>query len=424
MRLPAFLKDVATLAGGKGVATVISMLTMPIVSRLFHPDVYGVAALYISTLTILTTIGTFSFPQAIVLPKNDKKSSELFFLSLISLVICALIAWAILTIVWLASGSPYPVMGYWLWTLPIAMVFFGLQQATENWLTRGRKFKISAAGDIGQTATTVSVRILSGLQFGSALWPLITGYLLGLAARLFLYKKIYPSVITAVKGVTTNSLISTAREFRQFPFYNMPAALTFSINAQLPVLFIGFLFLASDVGHYAMVQGLLVTTTMMVGESVRRVYLHRISQQEFTASELRADYRKIILIMASVAIIPAAILIAYGEPLFAMLLGDEWADAGRYAAILAPWFYIQWLSMPASALVIRLKKQRFWLIFQQTILWCQLVAMIIGYTVVGTVSAVLLGYVISRIALLLFLILRAYSMIIEVKPIANKLDRI
>ncbi len=423
MKLPAFLKDVTTLASGKVIATAISMLAMPVVSRLFHPDVYGVAALYISILTILTTVGTLSFPQAIVLPKNDKESSELFFLSLISLVIFALVLWLALTIVWFTSGSPYPAMGYWLWTLPVVMVFFGLQQATENWLTRGRKFKISAAGDIGQTATTVSVRILSGLQFGSALWPLITGYLLGLAARLFLYKKIYPSVITALKGVTIYSLISTVREFRQFPFYNMPAALTFSLNAQLPVLIIGFLFTSSDVGHYAMVQGLLVTTTMMVGESVRRVYLHRVSQHEFTASELRADYRKIIVIMSCVAIIPAAILIIYGETLFSVLLGKEWADAGRYAAILTPWFYMQWLSMPASALVIRLKKQRFWLILQQTILWCQLVAMVIGYTVVGTVSAVLIGYVIARVCLLLFLILRAYSMILEVKPIANKLNR-
>lgn len=417
MKIPNFIKDVATLAGGKAAAMTISVLAMPVVSRLFHPDVYGVSALYISILSILATVGTLSFPQAIVLPEKDKIAAELFILSTISLVVWAVILWFVLLVVYILIGNPYPVMGVWLWTLPVAAVLLGLQQASENWLTRCRRFKISAAGDIGQTAITVGVRIVGGLQYGSHLWLLISSYLFALIGRLFIYVKIYPTVMSNMKGTSIDGLISTAREFRQFPLYNMPAALSFSLNAQLPLLVIGYLFKPEDVGHYAMVQGLLVTTTMMVGESVRRVYLHRVAHFKFNATQLRADYRRLLLIMGGMALLPAAILIVYGEPLFALLLGDEWADAGRYAAILTPWFYVQWLSMPAAALVIRLKKQRFWLFLQQVLLWCQLAGMIAGYMIGGTVTAVLSGYVIVRVGLLLFLIIRTHSIILEIDPL-------
>ena len=419
MKIPTFINDVATLTSGKVVAMTISMLVMPVISRLFHPDVYGVVALYVSITAILATIGTLSFPQAIILPEKDKSAAELFLLSVISLVIWAFILWFALLVVWMLIGNLYTDMGVWLWTLPLAAVLFGLQQASENWLTRCRRFKISVAGDISQTALTSSVRIVSGLQYGSHLWPLISGYLIGLLGRLLIYMRIYPPIITNLKGISIGKLASTAGEFRQFPFFNMPAALSFSLNAQLPVLLIGYFFTAEVIGHYAMVQGLLVTTTMMLGESVRRVYLHRVTQFKFTTMQLRADYSKMLMIMGGIAIVPAALLIVYGEPLFALLLGDEWADAGRYAALLTPWFYIQWLSMPAAALVIRLKKQRFWLTLQQALLWVQLAGMITGYIVIGTVAALLSGYVIARVSLLLFLIIKVHAMIPEANLSGN-----
>jgi len=414
MRLPNFIKDVATLAGGKALAFTISMLTMPVISRLFRPEVYGVSALYVSILAVLTTIGTSSFPQAIILPKKEKVAAELFLLSMLSLMLWATTLWLALAVVWFQLGNPYPAMGIWLWCLPVAAILLGLLQASENWLTRTRRFKVSAAGDFSQTALTSGSRIACGFYYGSHLWPLIGGYLLGLTGRLLIYTKIYPSVIINLKGVSLKNLRSTAREFKRFPRFNMPAALSFSLNAQLPVLVIGYLFTTRDTGHYAMVQGLLVTTTMMLGESVRRVYLHRVTQSVFTAEHLRADYRKMLLMMAALAVLPAAILMVYGEGLFTLLLGDEWADAGRYATVLTPWFVMQWLSMPAAALVIRLKKQRFWFWIQQALLWCQLAGMIAAYMKIGTVTSVLLGYVLARVSLLLFLILYVYIMIQEV----------
>jgi O-antigen/teichoic acid export membrane protein len=191
----------------------------------------------------------------------------------------------------------------------------------------------------------------------------------------------------------------------------MPASLVFALNAQLPVLAISYLFSPRDVGHYAMVQGLLVTTTMMAGESVRRVYLHRASQSGLTSAQLRRDYRRTLRLMAAVALPPVVLLMVFGEPLFAVALGREWADAGKYAAVLSPWFYFQWLSMPASALVVSLKRQRFWLYFQHAVLFGQLLGIIIGYLSGGGVIFVLAGYMVARSVSLLFLIVSVDSMI-------------
>lgn len=413
MKLPGFAKDVAILTGGKAVATTIRIATIPVISRLFEPDVYGAAALYVSLTTILATIGIFSFPQAVVLPEEDDKAVELIGLTCVSLVIVAIILWACMLGEHAMNFSLYPELDIWLWSLPIAMLLQGTVQAIENWLIRHRHFSHSAVGDITQSTVTSSTRIFSGFLFGSLLWPLIGSYLLGLIGRLVVYAKTITLLVARIRHVTLTGLLKTVREFRQFPIYNTPASLVFSLNTQLPVLVIGYLFSAREVGHYAMVYGLLFTTVMVMGAPVRQAYLHRAARGGLTARKLRTDYLRTTGVMGLIGIPFAVILILYSESLFPIVLGDEWAESGRYAAVLTVSFYLQWLAMPAAALVVRLRRQRFWFYFQQAVLYAQAIGMAGGYMVTDEVIAVLTGYVIARSLLLVFLLVRVDYMILQ-----------
>jgi O-antigen/teichoic acid export membrane protein len=67
---------------------------------------------------------------------------------------------------------------------------------------------------------------------------------------------------------------------------------------------------------------------------------------------------------------PLAVLWFFGEPLSAWLLGDRWAQAGRYLEIISPWLFMLLVSAPANPIFIVLRKQRLWLHLQlaQTVL--------------------------------------------------------
>jgi O-antigen/teichoic acid export membrane protein len=64
-----------------------------------------------------------------------------------------------------------------------------------------------------------------------------------------------------------------------------------------------------------------------------------------------------------VGVIPAVVLMLYGEPLFQIFFGGKWLTAGRLAAVVAPWFLAQSIVSPLSRLVFVLEGQRLKLIY-------------------------------------------------------------
>ena len=77
-----FLKNVSKLALGTGIAQLITILISPVLTRLFLPEQYGIFALYVSLITILSVFSTCRYEFAIVLPKSKRRAEELYFLSI------------------------------------------------------------------------------------------------------------------------------------------------------------------------------------------------------------------------------------------------------------------------------------------------------------------------------------------------------
>ena len=83
LRRSRFVGNVLTLASGTAVSQLITIVAIPLISRLFDPDEFGVAALFLSIVTLLSVVATLRFEKAIVLPKSDDTAVNLFMLSAI-----------------------------------------------------------------------------------------------------------------------------------------------------------------------------------------------------------------------------------------------------------------------------------------------------------------------------------------------------
>ena len=66
-----FLRNVAKLSSGKLLALAIAVVVTPIVSRLFSPSDYGVAALFIAASTIASSVLALAYERAAIFPKDD-----------------------------------------------------------------------------------------------------------------------------------------------------------------------------------------------------------------------------------------------------------------------------------------------------------------------------------------------------------------
>ena len=88
-RNTTFKADVLRLVSGTSLAQVISLLAAPILTRIYAPEAFGIAALFASITGILSVLACMRYELAIVLPDNDREAANLL---AVCLVITFLIA--------------------------------------------------------------------------------------------------------------------------------------------------------------------------------------------------------------------------------------------------------------------------------------------------------------------------------------------
>ena len=77
------LSQVSFVAGGAIIAQILNVFILPIVSRIYSPEDYGLVAVYSSVIAILSQLSGLCYHQAIPLPKQKRYADALVFLSLI-----------------------------------------------------------------------------------------------------------------------------------------------------------------------------------------------------------------------------------------------------------------------------------------------------------------------------------------------------
>jgi len=72
------------------------------------------------------------------------------------------------------------------------------------------------------------------------------------------------------------------------------------------------------------------------------------------------------------------ILMIIGEELFALVLGAQWATAGEYTRILAPWLLLVFIASPLSTIFSVLERQTVDFAFNLLILFSRVAVLYIG----------------------------------------------
>ena len=86
--------------GGVG-AQALNLLSLPIISRLYTPEVFATWAIVMATAGIFGSIACFRYELAIVIPKEEKEASSIFWWCVISAIGMGLIVALLAQIPWL-----------------------------------------------------------------------------------------------------------------------------------------------------------------------------------------------------------------------------------------------------------------------------------------------------------------------------------
>lgn len=383
-----YLSNLLKLTSSSVLAQLLLIISSPLLTRLYSPKDFGVFALFIGIIGILSTVTSLRYEQAIIIPKEDNKATQLVYLSLIINIFFSLFIFAIL---FLFSGEIFNLFNInnmlnYYWVIPLAIFFIGCFQVFNYWLIRSEEFGRIATIKIQQSIVIILIQLIFyKLGAISLILGHSIGQLLGVVKNSYMFFKNTTS--------SKNEIIKVAKEYKKFPIYSTWSALLNSTGAQLPVLIFAAYYSPVVAGLYMLTQRIIRGPLSIVGQAVTQIFISNLRNEE---NKLKRKLINVNVFLASIAIIPFAIIVVAGERLFSLFFGNEWAEAGTVAAILSPWMFMVFICSPISSLIEYKNKQKFFLKFQIVLFILRVISIVLGcFIFVNYINTLILFSVVS-----------------------------
>lgn len=376
-----FLRNIATVFSGTLVAQMIPVLVAPVLTRYFTPGDLGLYEVFVSLAAIVMTLITGRFEMAVILPEKDDDALALVAASLLTALAASLLltGGALLFRHDIAALLSLPDLAPWLPFLPmfsfVGSAFFTL----TYWFARKKRFGDLAARKIVQNSATAAVQVSGGAASLSGPFPLIggafTGYLAGTALFLF---RLFRSDGAALRSFSVSLMPANIRRYREFPLLTLPAQLINIVANQIPAVIFAAFFGPAAAGGYALTRRVLATPIQLVAESVSDVFRQRANADYLSRGTCRPIVLRTMLLLAALATPPFVLLMLFGPPLFALIFGEPWREAGLYAAILSPLFLSRFVAAPLSYVLLIAGRQGVNLAWQTLLLAATVSSFIVG----------------------------------------------
>lgn len=367
-----FYRNIITLMSGTVLSQVIPILLSPVLSRLYTPEEFGVFSMFTSIAAAVAVMATFRYELAIMLPEKEESAASILRLSFIitlSLTFCLVLLIALLHNqfpVWFHT----PELASFQYFIPLFLLFAGGTQALNYWLSRQKKFKLLAAGKIGQTGMAGALSILFGyLNFSSL--GLVFGAVAGQLTSLLIYAAGSVKKIAALRQyVTRQHITENFRKYQTFMLVNTPHALLNVFQDIIVIFLINYFFSKTILGWYAFGYRILKVPTGFVGAAIFQVYFQSASTLKNDRKKLQSLTKKIYVQLFAVGLPVFAVLAIFAPQIFSLIFGSQWEEAGRIAQLLSPWLFLNFIVSPVAAITIVLNRQQWaiWFAVVDTVL--------------------------------------------------------
>ena len=380
-RKTSFKGDVLRLVAGTGLAQLIGVLVAPILTRLYAPEVFGVAALFTSLTGILGVLACMRYELSIVLPDNDRGAANLLGVSL-----CFSTLIALLTVPIIVFAGPevlqwvrMPELTPYLWLVSVTVFIHGVFTALNYWNTRTKHFtRLSIArvtSSLASTSATLGAGFAGHATGGAMIAASVGGQVV---ATTVLGGQIWrDNGQFLVQSITWREMLGGLKRYKRFPIFDSWSALLNTTSVQMPVLILGVFFAPAIVGFYALGHRLLSLPMGLLGGAISQVFFQRASVAKTDGSiahVVESTFQQLLLIAA----FPFLLLIIIAPELFSMVFGAQWVTAGIYVQILAPWLFFVSISSPLSTLILVLENQGVGLLINIALVISRVASLIIG----------------------------------------------
>lgn len=336
LRKDRFLRRAALLSSGVAAGQLFYMLVLPLVTRLYTPDDFGLFSVLSTIAGILGAAITLRYELAVPVCTDDRAAADTVVLTM--LVTTTLVG-GLGILVWLLG----PVLAAWigmprlaplLWALLPLLLAWGCMMALSYWSIRQGRFRANALNK----ALHFLVQGLGQLGFGATVG--------GAAGLTFGYVAVYVARTTHFLGILSASdwrqlldarlgrIWRQARLYWRYAAFSTPSSVMQATVQFLPVVFVAMLYGPTLAGLFALAQRLLDVPVRLLSGATGEAYLGEIARLDPPAIYrlfVRTGLRFLVI-----GLIGMAPLLLAGPALFAVVFGEPWRLSGAIMQCLIP----------------------------------------------------------------------------------------
>lgn len=384
------------------------LLAMPVLTRLYTPEEFGAYSVFISVISIVGTVSSLKYDQAIMLPKSNNNALSLLTLSLLIIAAVCLLATIIIYIFSDLVTNYFNDYEYLVYLIPIGVLFVGIIQAFIAYSSRNCFYKRIAGARISYSFSIVSLQMASKWLLnlnGLVVARLIADFL---TASILINKHITSGTLNFA-SISKKRIFLNAKKYINFPKYQSISVFFNAISQNMPVFLLGLFYSPAIAGLYALAERILRAPVGLIGSSTKEVYYQTASQRHINGEDILALYIKTTVGLAKLIVVPFILIMAFGDTIFELLFGAEWTASGYISQIMIIWIFFLFINSPTMATFNILHKQKAALILEIASVLLRFASIYAGYLLFESYYASISLYVASSVLINIVAIIFIYS---------------
>ncbi|MEX2310736.1 MAG: oligosaccharide flippase family protein [Pirellulales bacterium] len=336
-----FVRSVVLLCGGTAARQVILLAFAPVLTRLYEPDDFGTLAIFVSVVSLVSTISALRYEMAIPLPACEFQAADVFALSL-GLVVASVAATSLFLWLlgeWIVSWIGGELLQPFFWLIPLGVFGAGFYQVLSSWMVRHREYSHLARASIAQAVGQTGCQVGAGL-FGAGSLGLMVGDVVGqICCAGALSRRYWQTSLAALAKVTPHGVMRAAARYWRFPALSSWAALLNTAGLHLPLILVAIFYDLEVAGWLALSQRILGMPITLLSNSVAKVYLSECARLRHDSPERlsRLFWKTLIFQIAIAGLL--VLCVAIPAPLVCgAVFGAKWQTTGWCVLILSPMF--------------------------------------------------------------------------------------
>jgi O-antigen/teichoic acid export membrane protein len=390
------LKSVAWVSVGTVATQLVSLVSTPILTRMYGPSEYGVFATFITATTLLTLLATWRLELAIDLPKERAESRRLaslcLLLALATCVVVLMLGGLGLLLLqpvrdWVDRSLVYPQL---LFLIPVMALLGVWGNLIAAYHFRNLDFKQVTIRRVSNALIDVGAKLGFGSMGGFVINGLVAGTIVSSSTFVAQVKTI------ALKGeqrlfepLRWTQIRALLTEFRQFPIFGLPTVLTNQFYTSLPIWVVGSYFGTTTLGLVYIAQRLAQIPEQALSVPVAQVFRRHAAQRYRETGECRDLFLKTAVSLLAGGLLLMLPMFLFAEDILRWLFGARWETAAPAARILIVAGFLQFVASPLTTMFVVAARQRSDFLLSSVVLIAGCAAAWLSLQVFGTLEALL-----------------------------------